>query len=327
EGVKVYHMAVLSSPGGSFRWLYLYTNQKKAVFMDSHVRFFEMMGGSYREIVYDNMRNVVKKFIGKSEKELNDDLVKMSVYYGFRINVTNCFKANEKGHVEKSVDVLRNQLFADTWTFNSLEDAQEYAHSQLLKMNESSQIEAEKKHLRPYRPPLELGIISEAKVNPSSLISVDTVYYSVPEYLVGTWVIVKKYHNEIRVYTGNGEEPVAKHKRIFGFGNMQIDIYHYLNTLRKKPGAVRNSVALKSIPRLKAIFDTYYSKQPKKFIELFLANKEHSIDNIIAMFEREVANKGEIDALDVVKPISQIIVSTRAFVANYAALTMGGVRQ
>jgi hypothetical protein len=140
EGIKVYHMAVLSSPGGGFRWLYLYTNQKKAVFMDSHVRFFEMMGGCYREIVYDNMRNVVTKFIGRNEKELNDDLVKMSAYYGFRINVTNCFKANEKGHVEKSVDVVRNQIFADKWAFNSLDDAQGYANSQLLKMNELSQM-------------------------------------------------------------------------------------------------------------------------------------------------------------------------------------------
>jgi hypothetical protein len=35
EGIKTYPMAVLSSPGGDFRWLYLYTNQKKAVFMDS----------------------------------------------------------------------------------------------------------------------------------------------------------------------------------------------------------------------------------------------------------------------------------------------------
>jgi transposase-like protein len=324
EGVKTYHMAVLSSPGGGFRWLYLYTNQKKAVFMDSHVKFFEMMGGCYREIVYDNMRNVVSKFIGKNEKELNEDLVKMSVYYGFRINVTNCFKANEKGHVEKSVDVLRNQIFADNWRFNSLEDAQEYAYSRLLKMNENSQMEEEKKHLRPYRPPLELAIVSEPKVNPSSLISVDTVFYSVPEHLVGRWVIVKKYHNEIRVYVGN--EMVAKHKRLFGNGRMQVDITHYLNTLRKKPGAVRNSVALKSIPRLKAIFDTYYSKQPKKFIDLFLANKELSIDEIIALFERETANKGEIDALDVVKPISQIVVSARAFVANYTALTIGGAR-
>jgi len=326
EGVRTYHMAVMSSPSGSFRWLYLYTNQKKAVFMDSHVQFFEMMGGCYREIVYDNMRNVVSKFIGKSEKELNEDLVKMSMYYGFSINVTNCFKANEKGHVEKSVNVLRNQIFSDTWSFNSLDDAQEYAYSRLLKLNESSNLEEEKMHLLPYRPPLELAIVSEPKVNPSSLISVDTVFYSVPEYLVGKWVIVKKYHNEIRVYAGN--ELVATHKRLFGNGKMRIDIYHYLNTLRKKPGAVRNSVALKSIPRLKAIFDTYYSKQPRKFIELFLENKELPIGEIIALFECETQNRGEIIALDVVKPISQVAVSARAFVSNYTVLVVnGGVRQ
>jgi hypothetical protein len=322
EGVKTYHMAVFSSPGGSFRWLYLYTNQKKAVFMDSHVRFFEMMGGCHREIVYDNMRNVVSKFIGKNEKQLNEDLLKMSVYYGFQINVTNCFKGNEKGSVESSVKVLRNQIFADKWSYNSLEDAQEYADSQLLKINENSRMEEEKECLLPYRPPLELAVICEAKVNSSSLISVDTVQYSVPEHLVGMEVIVKKYHNEIRVFAGSSM--VACHKRLFGKGKEQIDIYHYLNTLHKKPGAVRNSVALKSIPRLKAIFDTYYSNQPRKFIELFLETKELPIDEIIAFFERETQNKGEIDALDVVRPISQIVVSARAVIANYTALIHTG---
>jgi hypothetical protein len=288
--------------------------------MDSHVRFIEMMGGSYHEIVYDNMRNVVSKFIGKSEKELNEDLVQMSLYYGFRINVTNCFKANEKGSVEKSVDVLRNQIFAGSWSFNSLEDAQTYADSRLLKLNERSEMEEERKHLKSYRPPLELAIVSTPKVNPSSMVSVDTVFYSVPEHLVGKRVTVKKYHNEIRIYAGN--EFVAKHKRLFGKGKMQVDIYHYLNTLRKKPGAIRNSVALKSIPRLKAIFDTYYSHQPRKFIDLFLVNKELPIDEIIALYERETTNKGEIIALDVVKPLSQVVVSARAFILSYDLLAL-----
>jgi transposase len=321
---KVCHMAVLSSPGGSFRWMYLYSNQKKAVFLDSHVRFFEMMGGSYCEVVYDNMRNVVKKFIGRNEKELNDDLLKMSAYYGYKINVTNCFKGNEKGHVESSVKILRNQLFAEHFTFNTLEDAQEYAISKLQKMNEGSRMEEEKQCLLSYRPPLELAEISNPKADNCSMISVDTVKYSVPEQLVGKRVIVKKYHDELRVFYENTE--VCRHKRIKGNGKMQIDIYHYLNTLKKKPGAIRNSIALKSIPRLKAIFDTYYSKQPKKFIELFLANKELPVDEIIALFERETANKGEINALDVVKPVSQIDVSARAYIINYAALTMGGVQ-
>ena len=96
--LNTYHMAVMSSPAANFRWAFLYKNQKKNVFMDSHVRFFEMMGGVYKEVVYDNMRNVVNKFIGRNEKELNDDLIKMSLYYGFNINVTNCFSGNEKGN-------------------------------------------------------------------------------------------------------------------------------------------------------------------------------------------------------------------------------------
>lgn len=68
-----YYMAVVSSPAADFSWAFLYKNQKKEVFMDSHVIIFEMVGGVYKEVIYDNMRNVVKKFIGRNEKELNED--------------------------------------------------------------------------------------------------------------------------------------------------------------------------------------------------------------------------------------------------------------
>jgi hypothetical protein len=156
------------------------------------------------------------------------------------------------------------------------------------------------------------------------MVCVDTTFYSVPEYLAGKKVIVKKYHDEIRAYASN--ELVCKHKRIFGNGMMQVDIYHYLNSLYKKPGAVRNSVALKSIPRLKAIFDTHYSKEPKKFIEVFLENKELPIDEIIRLFEEKTRSKAEIKALDVVKPIGNVGVSVRAFAANYQTLVVGGVK-
>jgi len=123
---RTYHMAVISSPGGEFRWAYLYNNQKKEVFLDSHVEFFEMVKGTYKEVVYDNMRNVVSKFIGKNTRELNEDLIKLSIYYGFKINVTNCFKPNEKGYVESSVRILRNKIFATTYKFNALSEARQY---------------------------------------------------------------------------------------------------------------------------------------------------------------------------------------------------------
>jgi hypothetical protein len=325
EGVKSYHMAVFCAPASKFRWLYLYTNQKRDVFMDSHVQFFAMMGGVWREIVYDNMKNVVTKFIGKNDKELSEDLVKMSMYYGFKINVTNCFSGNEKGSVEKSVDVLRSEIFAANWQFLSLDDAREYAVGRLNKLNEDSKIEEEIACLLPTKPKLELAAICECKVDKSSLISVDCVKYSVPEHLVGKAVIVKKYHEKICVYAEN--QPVCTHRRAFGNGTMQIDIMHYLCTLHKKPGAIKNSVALKSIPKLKAIFDKHYSKKPKQFIELFQENSYLTIEEILEVFEQRTATRGEIKALDVVKSISQVDVLTQSLIDNYASLVSRGAKR
>lgn len=110
EGMRTYHMAVLSSPCSDFRWLYLYTNQKKDVFLDSHVKFFEMVGGCYREVVYDNMKNVVSKFIGKNEKELNADLIKMAMYYGYQINVDELgYVSFDKAGCELLFNLLSNR--------------------------------------------------------------------------------------------------------------------------------------------------------------------------------------------------------------------------
>lgn len=206
-------------------------------------------------------------------------------------------------------------MFTTNYTFNTLDDAQEYADSRLMKLNENSLIEDEKKALTEYRPPLELAEITTAKVDKTSLISVDCVKYSVPEELVGQTLTVKKYHDEIRVFSGN--KAVCGHRRAFGNGTLQINIMHYLNTFLRKPGAMNNSIALKSIPKLKAIFDTYYKQKPKEFIEYLIENKALEIDEIIRQLKEKTANKAEFNAVSVVKPISQIDLNARSSLANY----------
>jgi hypothetical protein len=281
-----YYMAVFSSPASDFRWAFLYKNQKKEVFMDSHVRFFEMVGGVYKEVVYDNMRNVVTKFIGRNEKEINEDLIKMSTYYGFNINVTNCFSGNEKGHVEGSVKIIRNHAFALNYEFQRLEDAEMYLNSQLIKMNTSSRINDEKSELLPYKPKLELAKISINKANKYSFIRIDNNFYSVPEYLVGRDVTVKTYFDKIVVYANN--HLVSEHKKIDGFNQICIDINHYLKSMRKKPGAIKNSLALKSIPELKSIYDNYFNSNPRKFIDILAENKEKSLKDLINILKQFV---------------------------------------
>lgn len=286
---KKYYIAVLSSPAGNFRWCYLYDNCKKDVFLDSHVRFFKMIGGVWKEIVYDNMRNVVSKFIGKNEKELNEDLIKMSLYYGFDINVTNAFSGNEKGYVEGSVKYLRNKIFAENYKFSSEEAAIEYMESQLMKLNENSKIEEEKKILKPTNPPLELAEIRKSFVNKYSFVQIENNFYSVPEYLVGLTVTSKIYYNKILIYSNN--ELVCEHKKIDGIKKISADIRHYLKTLTFKPGALRNSYVLKSNPKLKSIFDKYYTNNPKKFIDIISKNKEKTD---IELEEILITNSGNL---------------------------------
>ena len=270
--VRKYYLAVLSSPAGNFRWCYLYDNCKKEVFMDSHVKFFEMNKGVWKEIVYDNMRNVVSKFIGKNEKELNEDLIKMSLYYGFEINVTNAFSGNEKGYVEGSVKYLRNKIFAENYKFSTEESAIEYMESQLMKLNETSRIIEERKYLKATKPPLELANIHESTVNKYSFVQIENNFYSVPEYLVGLTVTSKIYYNKILIYSNN--ELVCEHKKLDGSKKISADIRHYLKTLTFKPGALRNSYVLKSSPKLKSIYEKYYSNNPKKFIDIISKNKQ-----------------------------------------------------
>lgn len=276
--IKCY-MAVISSPASGFRWAYLYKNQKKDVFMDSHVKFFEMLKGSYKEVVYDNMKNVVTRFIGKHEKELNNDLIKLSLYYGFNINVTNCFSGNEKGHVEGSVKIIRNKVFAKRYKFKTFEDACSYLHNQLIEHNENSKINEEINHLLPYRPMLELADIRMAKVNKYSFVRIDNKFYSVTEYLVDKKVTAKVYYDKIVIFSNNYF--VCEHNKIDGAKEISIDIIHYLNTFAKKPGAIRNSLALKSLPQLKSIYDIYFSKNPKKIIELIRENKDKTLDELL----------------------------------------------
>jgi len=291
--INTYHLAVLSSPAADFRWAYLYKNQKQDVFMDSHVRFFDMLGGVYSEIVYDNMRNVVSKFIGKTEKILNENLLKLSLYYGFDINVTNCFSGNEKGHVEGSVKIIRNKAFALTYKFKTFDDAREYLNTILIEINKDSTISEEIKQLQPTKPKLDLATVTVQKPNKYSFVRVDNNHYSVPEYLVGRLITIKKYYETIGFYSNN--ILVCEHKKIDGTNEISIEIKHYLNSLNKKPGAIKNSHALKSIPRLKAIYDTNFSRNKKKFIEIIQENDDKPIEEILLILE--TYNKSHIDII------------------------------
>ena len=321
EGLKNYHMAVFCAPASNFRWCFLYANQKQNVFLDSHVRFFDMVGGVWSEVVYDNMRNAVSHFEGKNGKKLNDELMKLASYYGFKIKTCNPYSGNEKGSVERSVQLLRNRLFSLEHKFDSIETARKYMNGQLKKLNKSSDILAEKGYLLPAPPPYELAEFSEGVVSKYGFVSVESVRYSVPEHLVGKRVCVKKYYDEIRILFDFVE--VCRHKRCFEKGRDIVDISHFLDAFEKKPGAVEDSVALKSVPKLKDIYNKFFTENPRRFIEILQENKGADVDVIVAKLQKSVKNKGDLVAKNVIKSEFSIESKSQNILSKYSELMKG----
>nr|WP_231701801.1 IS21 family transposase [Crassaminicella thermophila] len=219
---KTFQMAVFTTAKGNYRYANLYHNQKMENFLDAHVKFFNQIEGIYATIVYDNMKVAVKKFINKSEKEHTDDLLKLSLYYGFKYRFCNTRKGNEKGHVERSVEYIRRKVYGKKDDFRDLEEANNYLAMELEKLNSKKSkhngnkspkelLNEEKPHLLKSLPSYDIARTCELRVNKYSVISIDENKYSVPDFLVGRFVFVKIYPEKIFIYHNN--TLVSEHQR------------------------------------------------------------------------------------------------------------------
>lgn len=284
---KTAQLAVFTTAKGNYRFGHLYHNQKMESFLDSHVKFFNKVEGVHKTLVYDNMKVAVAKFVSRSEKEPTDDLLKLSIYYGFRYRFCNARKGNEKGHVEKSVEYVRRKAFGKKDDFKTLEEANEYLAEVIDKLNSKPCRHAENKSAmdmlkeeQPFlgrlMPSYDTARVSELRVSKYSVVSIDENKYSVPDSLVGKFVTAKIYPQRIIIYHEN--KKVAAHTRSYEAHSWNIEISHYLKTLKKKPGAIHGSTAMHQMnPRLQSIYKKYYTENPKDFIELIEIISENGL--------------------------------------------------
>lgn len=291
EGIRDYQLAVFTTAYSNFRFAKLFPKQNSQCFLEAHNDFFEYTGGSFAEMVYDNMRVAVKKFVSRTEKEPTEDLLKLSLYYRFNFRFCNARSGNEKGHVERSVEVIRRKAFAKKHDFESLEDANRYLLVECEKINsiipKNKEVSPqylfdnhEKPTLLPTFGRYEVARLVSLRVDKYSTISVDTCHYSVPDYLTNKVVDCKIYSTDILVFL-NGEL-VAKHKKNHGLHKWIMDINHYLDTLRRKPGALPNSCAFaQSNDNIRNIYSKYFINKEKHFIELLKLIGDIGIDKVL----------------------------------------------
>jgi len=207
--------------------------------MESHNEFYAHVGGVHHEMVYDNMRVAVAEFVGRHEKTPTKALINLSGWYHFRWRFCNVRKGNEKGHVERSVELVRRKAFSDRLTFDSYEQARDYLSSTLERLNGLSDPRKDKSPqemlleevplLWQYPGLMECYLTEFLKVDKYSTFCYGTNHYSVPDHLVSHMVEVKIYANQLKVYADN--TPVCRHERKYGMYQWEINLEHYLKTL------------------------------------------------------------------------------------------------
>ena len=308
-----FEMGLFTAAKAPYHYAKLYQNQKMENFLDIHVNAFNKIGGVHLEVVYDNMKQAVRRFVGKNEKEATEDLIKISLYYGFKYRFCNVRRGNEKGNVARGVEYVRRKAFSVKTDFESLEEANKWLEKKLFELNSKKRkwlennspidiLKQESPYLLPLKPSYDTSRRVESRVNKYSVINIDQNKYSVPDYLVGKFVMVKIYPENIEIYYK--EQKIAEHKRSYSTHYWTVDINHFIHTLKKKPGALHSSVGRHQLsPELQEIYHNYYINNPKDFIVLLELIKEKDLESVIKAIKELSKIKKEIVNTDNIKNI------------------------
>jgi transposase len=284
--MRTLHMAVFTPAMSNYRYAILFHRQDTASFLQAHVLFFEHVGGVFHTMVYDNMRVAIRKFVGPSEKEPTEALLKLSTYYQFHFRFCNVRRGNEKGHVERNVEFIRRKAFCKKDRFPTLEGSNGWLLGTCNRLNSHYNrdnqgkrpidlLEVEKRALYPAPPRFDCGQMEQCKVDKYSVITYATNRYSVPDHLVGKMVDVKVYPENLYCYHEN--QKICEHERQYSRHGWYINLDHYLYTMKRKPGALAGSQALESAPEdVKQTFEKFFVHCAKDFVELLIFLRDHN---------------------------------------------------
>lgn len=278
---RSYYLAVFTSSYSNYRYAALFHHQDSSSFQQSHVQFFSHTKGVYHQLVYDNMRVAIRRFVGPKEKEPTEALLKLSSYYHFHFRFCNAGKGNEKGHVERSVEYIRRKAFSRQDSFSSLAAANTYLEQKCKQLNAtdakiSDRFAQEQSLLYSAPAAFDCSRQETARVDKYATVMVASNRYSVPDHLVGELLQVRVYAETVKCYYG--KEVVARHQRSYVKHDWVIELEHYLQTLRKKPGALSGSLALQNAEeQIKQLYEHHYQQQAKDFIELLLYMQKEEV--------------------------------------------------
>jgi transposase len=296
--LKPYNLAVFTLPFSNYRFARIYESQSMVCVRDVHVEFINHIGFIPKVFTYDNMRTVVKSFIG-TERKITDSMINLSNYYQFDIRLCQPRKGNEKGHVERSVEFIRRKAFSSIHSFSCLDEAEAHLLTTLNRINKRKHHEHKERRdelikreatiSNPAIAPFDASDMVEVRVDKYSTVVINQNHYSVPEGHVGSYIKAKIGAKEVKLFIGG--QLMAVHNRSWGLHQWIMNINHYLKTFQRKKGAIAQSECLRQAPtKIKNIYYQHYIGNEKEFLELLLYVKDNNNLDQVLVAIKELKN-------------------------------------
>ena len=231
-------------------------SQGQEAFLESHVYAFDRLGGvPLGQIRYDNLKPAVSRVLFGRTRVESDRWVAFRSHYGF--DAFYCQPghegSHEKGGVEGEGGRFRRNHCVPMPVVDSIEElnvlleAWDDADDARRVGNRINSVGAdwvvERPLLRPLPgEPFDTALTLTPRVDRYAQVMVRCNQYSVPARFIGQRLRVKLSASTLTVFDRNAV--VARHQRATGKGVKVLELDHYLEILRRKPGALPGATAL-----------------------------------------------------------------------------------
>jgi len=219
-------------------------------FLEAQQRMFDFFGGVPKRVIFDNAKVAVKEGFGLYAKP-QDKYLSFSAHYAFTLDFCNPAKGNEKGLVENLVGYARRNFLvpvprtADMKSLNEClcQSCLDYrANHKVASRNYPVSVLYEQEACYLNEIPkfrFDTSKTVHAKVDDFSTVRYEKNNYSVPTKYLRKEVTVKGYADDVCIL--HQGSLIATYQRVYGTGNTQYRLEHYIDLLERKTRSVFNA--------------------------------------------------------------------------------------
>lgn len=243
----------LSCSGRAFHCVF--GTQAQEAFFEGHVAAFGHFGGVPGRIRYDNLKPAVIRVLRGRDRAESERFIALRSHYGFDTFFCRPGKdgAHEKGGVEGEIGRFRRRHLVPMPRVDSLAELNELIAAcdavddarvitgRPVTVGSAFAAEASALMLLPVET-FDSARQLTARVDTRSRVCVRQCYYSVPARFVGRRLAVHLSASTVQIL--DQATVVASHERAFGRHVEVLALDHYLEVLKKKPGALPGATAL-----------------------------------------------------------------------------------